>query len=651
MAENSRNRAWDLYQRGRDYNSRLKPSLYTMVDANREFFEGNQWLNMEETEAMQSVPRPTFNILKRVTSLFIASLTSSAVTVRFEPLAYYGGRRAEDPDQDASKFANAEIENLLEKFKFEYRLREALFDGAVSGDFCAHFWFDPEAKPYGGTLGDHLGEIRMELVDGTNVMFGNPNDRTVENQPYILLVGRDTVSNLRREARLHRRRKAASRRAEGQSAEGAENSGSEELNDAAFQPDSETENFPGTGGQVEIEPDEEDGKALYVLLYTRAETEVTETGPDGIVRRRRETTVHVTKATRSAVIYENVDTGLSLYPIAWGNWEHQKNQYHGRALITGMISNQVFINQMFAAAMRHMQLMAFPKTVYNADLIPDWDNAPGEVIAIHGLLPGQRIPDVAMNLQSPEMSGQLLTLIDKAMAYTKDCLGATDAQMGNVKPDNTSALMVLQTNAEVPLENIRAHLHEWVEDIAHILLDFMGTYYGSRPVIVEKEFREFEESAGGVAVIDPMTGLLAVNTVRKSVIEEYDFTTFKNLWLKLRVDVGATSYFSQVAMVQTLDNLRREGSLDLIQYLERLPDQFIPRKEELVEDLKRKIQTEQPAQGADGSGLSPGVGAAQGGAIDQDKALSAVTGGMSSVPRRVSEKVNNLALQTAMRKM
>ena len=44
----------------------------------------------------------------------------------------------------------------------------------------------------------------MELVDGLNVMFGNPNDRCVESQPYILIVGRDTVENLREEAERNR---------------------------------------------------------------------------------------------------------------------------------------------------------------------------------------------------------------------------------------------------------------------------------------------------------------------------------------------------------------------------------------------------------------------------------------------------------------
>ena len=103
-----------------------------------------------------------------------------------------------------------------------------------------------------------------------------------------------------------------------------------------------------------------------------------------------------------------------------------------------------------------------------------------------GLQPGQRIGDVATNLNPADMSNQIIMAIDKAMQYTRECLGATDVQMGNVRPDNTSALMVLQSNAEVPLENIRAGLYEWIEDIGAILLDMMGTYYGKRPIIRDR---------------------------------------------------------------------------------------------------------------------------------------------------------------------
>lgn len=640
MRENNITQAWKLYEEGREYNNRLVPNQYNVVNTNTEFFIGNQWINLPETPAMRGLPKPTFNILKRVASLFIASLTSSGVALRFEPLAYYDGSNVTDPDHDAALFANAEVNNLLEKFKMDYRLRDALFDGAITGDYCAHFWYDPDAMPYGGAFGAHRGEIQMELVDGINVMFGNPNDRRVETQPYILIVGRDTVEHLRWEAERFQKNKKLYK-------SGKANTSKPDMMESEFQPDQENQDFTGVGGRTEIISDD-NGKALYVLLYTKTSQEVDkldgEGNPvyedvlddkgepvyeDGVldaygepVPKRKvvrviETTVHVTKATRTAIIYEDVDTGLTRYPIAWGNWEKQKNQYHGRALVTGLIPNQIFINQMFATAMRHLQLMAFPKTVYNADLISSWTNEVGQAIGVRGLQPGQAISQVAYNLQPAEMSNQIFTLIDKAMAYTKECLGATDAQMGNVKPDNTSALMVLQTNAEVPLENIRSGVYEWIEDIGGILLDFMGTYYGTRPVVVDQEFEEFITGPDGTPQIDPQTGQMMTQKIVRKVLKEFDFSQFKHLWLNLRVDVGATTYFSEIAMTQTLDNLRADGTLDVIQYLERIPDKLIPKKQELIDELKGRI--------AEGKQPNAAPGAAQpiqGGAMDEQKVLT-----------------------------
>lgn len=656
--ENKSPKAWQLYEEGRNYNQSLTPSQYNVVETNTEFFIGNQWLHLPNTPAMKGLPKPTFNILKRVASLFIASLTSSGITLRYEPLAYYDGMNQADPDHDASEFTNAAVSNLLEKVKFEYRTREALFDGAQSGDYCAHFWFDPDALPYGGAFGQHRGELKMELVDGINVMFGNPNSDDVQSQPYILLVGRDTVQNLRFEAERFKKNRKLYKT-------GTANDVKKEHMDASIQPDAENDLFPGIGGKVELTADDDTGKALYVLMYSKVTREETELDANGEpvyvdelddngepvfekdkkgnpvldsfgspVPRRKEakrlvTTVYATKATRTGIIYEDVDTGLSLYPIAWGNWERQKNQYHGRALVTGLIPNQIFINTMFATAMRHMQLMAFPKTVYNADLISAWTNEVGQAIAVHGLQPGQSVSQVATNLNPAEMSNQIFTLIDKTMAYTKECLGATDAQMGNVKPDNTSALMVLQTNSEVPLENIRAGLYEWAEDIGAILPDMMGTYYGLRPVVVEQEFEEIVTDAAGAPQIDPMTGLMKTQKIVRKVVKEFDFSQLKHITLNLRIDVGATTYFSEIAMTQTLDNLRKDGTLDVIQYLERIPDKLIPKKQELINELKGRIADGTQANAAAGAAIpEPGspvsadaAAPVQGGALSPDKAV------------------------------
>lgn len=668
-------KAWERYERGRSYNNRLVPNQYDLVNTNIEFFAGNQWVNLAQTPAMRRLPKPTFNIIKRVTSLFVASLTSSAATISFDELSYYSGddlggenhRGGHAPGEaNGADVATAEVQNLLEKFKMDYRIREALFDGAQTGDYCAHFYWDAQAIPYGGAFGPYRGEIKMELVDGINVMFGNPNTPDVERQPYILIVGRDTVENLRREMEQH---------------------AGKQREDDEIMPDADYTFQAGVGGRTELEADAEDGKALYVYLYEkrvheeddvdpetglpRTQPELDEQGkpiqakeedgrplidPDGqpVYRTRRAkkqvTTVHVTKATRSCVIYENVDTGLSRYPIAWGNWEKQKNQYHGRALVTGIIPNQIFINTMFAMVMRHLQLVGFPKTVYNADLVSQWSNEIGQSIGVRGLMPGQDISQVAYNLQPADMSNQIIQAIDRAMTYTKDCLGATDAQLGNVKPDNTSALMVLQSNAEVPLENTRAGLYEWLEDIGGILLDMMGTYYGTRPLVRDREFQEpVLDQATGLPVLDPMTGTMLTRTVTRRVMVDYDFSKFKHLWYNVRVNAGATNYFSEIAMVQTLDNLRRDGVLEILDYLERIPDKLIPRKEELVEDLKQRMaQTQAAPVAAGGSSVAMSAGAAPtvGGPLSSDKALSQLPAGVQGRYSTLPKQAQNALLKS-----
>lgn len=665
---------WKYYERGKSYNNSLTPNQYNVVRTNTEFFIGNQWQNLPQTPAMAKLPKPTFNILKRVASLFIASLSSSAVAVRLEPLAHYDGGGMAGPDDDIAGFANASVNNLLEKLNFDYRLREALYDGAQTGDYCAHFYWDANAQPFGARLGPYRGEIGMELVDGINVMFGNPNEFDVQKQPYVIIVGRDTAMNLRHEMAQFRKTK-----------NGMHSGTAATKNDESLvQADSENWDFAGVGGRTEAQADSEVGKVLYCYMYTKVQKEQEmvdpktglplmepELGPDGLPKYEEDangflvpkmvpakeivTTVHVTKATRSTVIYEDVDTGLSLYPIAWGNWERQKNQYHGRALVTGMLPNQISINKLFASAIRHVDLMAFSKTIYNADLISSWNNEIGQAIGVHGLQPGQSIQQVAYNLQPSDMSNQVFALIDKAMAYTKECLGTTDAQMGNVKPENTSALMVLNTNAEVPLENIRAGEYEWLEDCCKIILDMQGTLYGKRPVIMSKVFKDIVTDAGGVPVIDPMTGQMKTQEVTYKVVENFNFNELKNVALSMKIDAGATTYFSEIAMTQTLDNLRRDGTLDVIQYLERLPDKLVPKKKELIDELRGRIAQGTQENAAAGAAI-PQAGApisakkggeaapSMGGPLSQDKMVQ----GLPEQLEKGFDELPNIAKKTAL---
>ena len=130
-------------------------------------------------------------------------------------------------------------------------------------------------------------------------------------------------------------------------------------------------------------------------------------------------------------------------------------------------------------------------------------------------------------------------------------------------------------------------------------------------------------------MLNPMTGTMMTNKVTRRVVVEYDFTKFKHLWFNVRVNAGATTYYSEIAMVQTLDNLRRDGTLEIIDYLERIPDKLIPRKAELVRELRQRaaMQTGSPASAG---GIAPGSMKAGGGGAKSSSPVSMGSGGSSS---------------------
>lgn len=520
---------WIKYENGLKYNNQIKPPFYPMLDTNSAFFNGDQWRNVEAN----GTPTPVFNIIKRAITFWVASITSSDISVSYEPLAYAEDDPTIEIQNNPAAIATAEIANLFDKFKMDNRKRDACFDAAILGDVAAHLYFDMSKKPYGGAFGEVLGEICFELVDGANVFFGNANNPNVEIQPYIIISGRDMVENLQKEAKAYKQSE-------------------QEIN--AIQSDKNYDEQVGDMAKIEIESDDF-GKALYIITYRKDP----KTG-----------TIKVSKCTETAYIYKDIDTGLTHYPVAWFPWEKQKNQYHGRALCTEIIPNQIFINRMFAMVMYHLMMAAFPKAVYDADKVSGWSNEIGVAIPVKDVMPGDNIKNIAGYLEPGNMSNQIVQVIQLAIDYTKEMVGINDSALGNINPEQASGKAILATvqQASIPQENTKANLYEWIEDIGKICLDMMGTYYGQRPIVISKD--------GQKQMID------------------FDFSQLKDIWLNVRTNVGASSYWSEIANIGTLDNMLEKGLIDVIDYLESLPDGYMSNKQELIDKLKAKM--EQAAQ-------------------------------------------------------
>ena len=293
------------------------------------------------------------------------------------------------------------------------------------------------------------------------------------------------------------------------------------------------------------------------------------------------------------MLREPWDMGLRLYPVTWINWDYIPDSYHGQALVTGLIPNQIFVNKLFAMSMISLMTSAFPRTVYDKTRIPKWNNAVGAAIGVNG----GDVSGVAKIIDPAQISPQIAQFIQTSVDYTRQFLGATSAALGETRPDNTSAIIALQRAASIPSEITKQNLYKSIEDLGRIYLDFMAAYYGKRKV--------------QVSMPDVGTDILAFAGKDPEELETvlFDYGLLNDMPMALKLDVGASSYWSEMASVQTLDNLLMQDKITIEEYLERIPDGYIPKRQELIASRKQAAQQQMMQPEEQSTGGTPETGA------------------------------------------
>jgi hypothetical protein len=504
------------YDKGVMFNTQI--NLYDTVTENENFFIGKQWEGVEAN----GLPTPVFNFLKRVTLFQIATISSDNLSMQATPLNSTSRYGLADLEQ-VTDVINKQFAEIFERNKIVTKVREFMRNAAVDGDGATYSWFDPDME----TGQEAKGGIVTEIVENTRIIFGNPNERNVQQQPYIIIPMRKQVEYVKNLA---------------------EKNGVKKDDIDSIRADSEA-----YGNKMDALTD--DRVSMYIYLYRDFETG----------------TIHSYKCTQNVELEEDKDTELKHYPITWMNWDYIQDSYHGQALISQLLPNQKFVNKAFAMAMISLMTTAYPKIVYDKTRIPKWDSRVGAAIGVNG----GDMNSIAKIIDPAQISPQISQFIDLAVNYTQNFMGASDAALGDTRPDNTSAIIALQRASNAPLELVKLNMYESIEDLGRIYLDMMRVYYGTRYVQVKfLSKQEMNNQPLGMSIQDT------------NFNKPFDFSILNEIPMSLKLDVGASSYWSEITTVQTLDNLLMQGKIELVDYLERIPEGYVSKKQELIDKLQ-----------------------------------------------------------------
>lgn len=517
-----------------DFNQQI--GLYDTVQINEDFFIGNQWNGVESN----GLPTPVFNFLKQVVLFQVATISSDNMAIQCSPLPSSTAMLAKDLER-ITEIVNHQFAAIMERNQIVKKARELLRDAAVDGDGCMYFYFDPTIE--NGQL--TKGEIVAETISNTRVHFGNPNCRDVQKQPYIIISRRELVEDVRYQAEQWKK------------------AGQTDIED----PQSVTADSEKWQNKYDSYTDDK----VTVLSY--------------FYKNRDTGTIWCVEATEKGILRKAYNTGYSLYPLVWLNWDYIHDCYHGQAMISGLIPNQKFINKMFAMVGISLLTTAFPKIIYDKNKIRNWDGGVGTAVGVRG-----SVADVAKTIDGAAVNPQIAQFMEMCITKTRSFLGASDVAMGDSRPDNTSAIIALQRAANTPMELTKQNYYTCIEDMGRIWIDMMSVRYGTRAVEVKMDMDKIGEQPLGMQLPEQV------------FTQDFDFSVLKNMQVAIRQDVGASSYWSEMASMQTLDNLLMNHLITPKQYIERLPNGYLSKKNELLAELTAAEAAQTAAAAAQGQG-------------------------------------------------
>lgn len=541
------------YEQGVTYKAGLgRRGLYEQNIVNERFMVGDQW---HGARCGSDRPLVRHNVIKRIGDYKMAVVASSPIAVNYsadgipntvdlkdrvqkvrdEMVAGSDHFVPQDEGIPGYEEVNLVMSALsdyfrvtAERVKLDDLKEQALRNAYVSGTGVLYTYWDETINTglYADEERKHpiKGDIACEVLDIENVYFGDPSCDDVQKQPYIILAQRRRVDEIKRIARANHRPQ-------------------EEID--SIRPDTNDNHQAGEYGKVE------QTDAQRTLLLTKLYKEWKDDG------------TYVVKAVqvcRGVTVRKPWDIGIRLYPVTAFRWERRRNCIYGESEITYLIPNQIAINRMITASVWAVMMMGMPMLIVNDDTIRQpITNEPGQIIKVSG-----GVNDVQMSmrfLNPPNFSPNFDKNIESLIANTLTQSGANESALGDVNPENTSAIIAVREAATLPIQTVKNRFYSFIEDIARIWAEFWVMQYGSRQLKIEEH---------GSTWYLP-----------------FDGKRYRDLLISARVDVGASTLWSESQSIRTLDNLFGAKVIDVVQYLKRLPKGTIPDVNGLIREMQQ----------------------------------------------------------------
>lgn len=559
---------WKEYQEGLSFQKSM--GFNTKFPEYERFKQGDQW--PKATERTKALPRPVFNIVEMFVTNKKSSVLNQNIKMVFSSAEVGNNSNISDEEKnlinEGAEMYTDYAYNLWNELDQDALNDMCVEDAATNGTGFIHYYWDTTVK--GGELAPYIGSLRGESIDALNIFVSNPQEADIQKQRWIIISSRMELKS---------------------ALEIAEKSGIPKKYTELIQSDEDNE-----AEGYDTATKEQDGSEKITVLtkYYRKD--------DGLVYFMKAvkgcviqeetcltpadySTMGIAEETKSGIVLEEEKPkpnfkGITRYPIAVFTWQRRKKCMWGYGEVEGIIPNQKAINFNVGMMLLSVQDNSWPKLIVKPGALrQSVTNMPGEILTDH-----YTSGDGVKYMQPPNFNYMAISLVDKVLELSRSTSGVTEVATGEQLGANmaASAIIALQNQAKVPIDNIQRRFYKTIKDVGRIWEEFFKTYY-SLPRLITVDETDGTQSA-----------------------KSFMGTNYTNVEFKLKIDVGASSTYSESLGMATLDKMYDKGDISVDDYIELAPSNVMPFRE----TLKKRRAAAQEAMQAQGGMASLGGAAA-----------------------------------------
>lgn len=519
MKEITNTSIWELYQRGIDYINKI--NLTNKTDKCHRMYNGDQWYGLKSG----GEDLPTLNFIKGVVKYKVSTVAQNTMSAVYTPI----GKR-DDAAVEACEALNTHFQMMWERAKMDKHSWTIVKDACIGADAYIYF---------GGA-----DVSQAQLINNVNVLLGDEQNSDMQQQPYILLVERLFVKDIRKEA---------------------ERNGVKKDDIDLIVSDEELSHQ--LGDKQELDYSTDGGKCTSVLYMYKDE--------EGFVHFAKSTKHVVYKPDEKIVAKlangEPSTVGLTMYPIVNFTWEDKKGSARGCGDVEHLIPNQIELNKTLARRAIAIKQCAFPKIAYMESAISNPEQLE-QIGAKIGVKDGnaQNVQNLITYLNPSVVSPDAKNFTDELITATKELAGAGDVATGQVDPTQASgaAIIASRDQAALPLNEQVARYRQFVEDVAVLWYDIWKAYNPNGLEI------ESENEMGNVET----------QIIPPEILD--------SMMINVRIDVSQNNPFSKYAQEQAIMNLFTTQAISFEEMVEALDDDAVAPKGKLQDIIDKRGEQE-----------------------------------------------------------